>query len=369
LNSLDPADVPADAEGLSFKAQLIPAVFETLVRFDDNGNPQPWLATSWTHDASRKRWVFTIRPKVRLHSGALWLPPGGVIEISDEKPLPRILSELARPWNAIVVREPDGSLSGTGPFRVARWDARRGAQLVANDAYWNGRPYIDTVEIQMGRDARDQAQAFQLGRADVTDGVVGSSAGRPDTVIALLFDEGRTSPAAREAVALSIDRTAIRRVLLKDRGEISGALLPQWLSGYAFLFAPSRDLDRAKQLAGAASSLAFGYDRQDPVMRSIAERISVNAMEAGIAMRPGNGAIDVRLAALPVTSPDQWTVLGDLATLLKTSLPSSTQPYDSEKALLGGFRVVPLFHVTRGWNASAKLEGWPQLADVWIRKP
>jgi ABC-type transport system substrate-binding protein len=32
-----------------------PAVFETLVRFDDHGEPQPWLATSWTHDTARKR--------------------------------------------------------------------------------------------------------------------------------------------------------------------------------------------------------------------------------------------------------------------------------------------------------------------------
>ena len=51
---------------------LAGAVFETLVRLDDHGDPQPWLATAWTHDASRKRWVFTPRANVTLHNGAVW---------------------------------------------------------------------------------------------------------------------------------------------------------------------------------------------------------------------------------------------------------------------------------------------------------
>ena len=89
-------------------------------------------------------------------------------KLPDDRPIEQILRELARPWNAIVVREADGTLTGTGPFRVARWEAGKAATLVANEAHWKGRPYLDSVEIQMGRDLRDQTQDLQLGKADVT---------------------------------------------------------------------------------------------------------------------------------------------------------------------------------------------------------
>src|SRR5258707_7059644 len=56
-------------------------VFETLVRLDDKGAIQPLLATSWTHDATRKRWIFTPRPGVMLHNGVAWEP--GVLGYPD----------------------------------------------------------------------------------------------------------------------------------------------------------------------------------------------------------------------------------------------------------------------------------------------
>src|SRR4051794_7757817 len=83
LNALDPAQSPVDPVALGSWAQLIPSVFETLVRLDERGDPQPWLATAWTHDASRKRWVFTTRPGVMLHNGSMWSPAAGAIEVAD----------------------------------------------------------------------------------------------------------------------------------------------------------------------------------------------------------------------------------------------------------------------------------------------
>jgi MarR-like DNA-binding transcriptional regulator SgrR of sgrS sRNA len=349
----------------------VPAVFETLVRLDERGNPQPWLATSWSHDAARKRWVFAARPNVRLHNHAIWTPAASSLEVPDDRPIEQILRDLARPWHAIVVREPDGTLAGTGPFRVASWEAGKAATLSANEDHWKGRPYLDSIEIQMGRDLRDQAQDMQLGKADVTDASVGTSDAPPNMTLALVFDSPRASAAVREATSLSIDRVAIRRVLLKGRGDISGSLLPQWLSGYSFLFEGKRDMARAHQLAAGSLPLTFAYDRQDAVLRSIGERISVNAMEAGITMRPGSGAADVRLIALPVVSGDEWAALADMAVILKAPVASSfaSGPYEAERALLDGFRVVPLFHLTRSWSVIPGLHEWPDLPNVWIGQP
>jgi len=373
LNNLDPAEIPTDPVILEAKARLVPAVFETLVRLDENGNPQPWLATSWVHDAARKFWIFTPRAQVRLHNGAIWTPAPGSLEVPDDRPIDQILREMARPWNAIVIRDPDGSLAGTGPFKVSRWEAGKSATLIANEDHWKGRPYLDSVEIQMGRNLREQAQDLQLGKADVADAPISMRGAvlnvMPDVTLSLVFDSPRVSAAVREAVSLSIDRIAIHKVLLKGRGDISGALLPQWLSGYSFLFDGNRDVNRARQLATSAPPLTFAYDRQDAVLRSIGERISVNAMEVGIAMRPGNGPADVRLIALPVTSPDELSALADMAAILKTPFSFASPPYEAERTLLDGFRVVPLFHFTKSWSLGTGLHNWPDLPNVWIGRP
>src|SRR5581483_9067963 len=134
---------------------------------DEHGDPQPWLAVSWTHDMGRKCWVFTPRANVILHDGSAWsLPP---IEIADDKPIDEILRELSRPKNAIVIRA-EGSLTGTGPFRIARWEAGKSATLAAHDSYWQGRPFLDSIEIRLGRESAEQAADLQLGKADVIDG-------------------------------------------------------------------------------------------------------------------------------------------------------------------------------------------------------
>jgi MarR-like DNA-binding transcriptional regulator SgrR of sgrS sRNA len=355
---------------LEAKARLVPAVFETLVRLDESGKPQPWLATSWAHDVARKRWVFTARPRVRLHNGMPWTPGASALETPDDRPIEQILRDLARPWNAIVVRDPDGTLTGTGPFRVAHWDSGKAATLVANEAHWKGRPYVDSVEIQMGRDLRDQTQDLQLGKADVTDAPVGTTDdNRTEETLALVFDTPRSTPAVREAVALSLDKVVIRRVLLKGHGDISGALLPQWLSGYSFLFDGKRDVARARQLAAGSVPLTFAYDRQDAVLRSIGERISVNAMEAGITMRQGNGAADVRLVLIPVTSRDELAALADIAAVFRAPFSFAAAPYEAERALLDGFRAIPLFHLARSWNLAPGMHSWPDLANVWIGQP
>jgi ABC-type transport system substrate-binding protein len=106
-----------------------PLVFETLVRIDDRGIAQPWLATSWTHDAARKAWIFTPRANVLLHNSEVWSPPE--ISVADDKPIAEILRELARPRNAIRVGQ-----VGTGPFKISRWDAGKSATLAAHDGYW-----------------------------------------------------------------------------------------------------------------------------------------------------------------------------------------------------------------------------------------
>ena len=177
------------------------------------------------------------------------------------------------------------------------------------------------------------------------------------TTLALVCDQ------PQEALALSIDRAAINDVILQRQGEPTGALVPQWLSGYVFLFAPVRDIARARPLAKPAP-LGFAYDRDDPLIRAVAERIVVNAAEAGVTLRV-DGPQQVRLVRLRITSSDLQTTLSDLAAALNPRA-GTARLLEAEQALLAGFRVIPLFHLPLTHQLSPRVKGWPRLEETWM---
>ncbi len=362
-------------------------VFETLVRLDERGKPQPWLAMSWTHDQAHKRWIFTPRPNVTLHNGMTWQPSEASLSFPDDRPIERTLAELSRPRNAIAIRTPDGALVGTGPFAIAHWEPGKSASLSAHADYWGGRPYLDSIEIGMGQTLRQQALDLELGKADAIEADTANirrlrqqnanlAVSAPVEALALVFDGSPpvAAPTA-EAVALSIDRSAIQTVLLQRQGEVSSALLPQWLSGYSFVFPVARDLARARQLSTSAPgvgtpAIGIGYDRNDALCRAIAERIAVNAGEAGITVRAAaDGPVNAHIVRLHIASSDPWVALEDLAEQLKLDAPQPNgNLYNAERALLGAGRVISLVHVPMAWQLSAKVHGFAgwHLEDAWV---
>ena len=159
-------------------------------------------------------------------------------------------------------------------FAPAQWDAPRHAVYSADDKAPGGRPFLDAIEIQMGRRLSDQSIDLDLDKADLVEIDAGESrrnagargrtwASSPVRLLVLVFGARIEDARIREALALAVDRTAIHNVLLQRQGEISGGLLPQWLSGYAFLFPAAQDAARARTLAARraarrADSLAGG---------------------------------------------------------------------------------------------------------------
>ena len=63
-------------------------------------------------------------------------------------------------------------------------------------------------------------------------------------------------PRFTQALSLAIDRAAIVNVLLQRQGEPAGSLLPQWLSGYAFLFPAEVNVVDAKKIRAEHSGVA-----------------------------------------------------------------------------------------------------------------
>src|SRR5450631_2264555 len=166
-------------------------------------------------------------------------------------------------------RNTDGAFSGdegSGPFKISSWQPGKQLTLQANDKFRDGRPFVDAIEISMGRTFRDRLLDLELNKMDFTE-IPGQEArhaaergvrisqSQPDELLAIVFlkpraaaTNARALDAIGQALSLSIDRTAIVTFLLQKVGEPSGALLPQWSSGTSFLFSTSPDVPRAKEL-------------------------------------------------------------------------------------------------------------------------
>src|SRR5437870_1039876 len=70
LLTYEPVAGSALDDATTLRRQIALLVFDRLTRLDAHGAAQPALATSWEHDADLRRWVFHLRPAVRLHDGA-----------------------------------------------------------------------------------------------------------------------------------------------------------------------------------------------------------------------------------------------------------------------------------------------------------
>ena len=408
--SLDPAD---SGQPDSFaRRNLSRLIFDTLVRLDDHGRPQPALANSWQPEPGNQRWQFYIRHGVTFEDGApvtsdavaaslrvanpTWkvFPTGEAVVIECDSPAPDLPAELALPRNGVAKR--DGKLTGSGPFAIARWDPGKKLTLAARDDYWGGRAFADSIEVEMGKNFREQMISLDLGKADLIEVApeqahratmegrrVESSA--PVELMALVFSRDQQSPEdarLREALALGIDRGSMNTVLLQGGGDPAGGLLPNWITGYAFLFPTDGNLPRARQARSEvrqAPTWTLGYDASDQVARVIAERITLNARDAGLAMQLTMAATaDVRLIRAALASLDSRIALTNLAAALGLPQPkfsgnSAHDVYVAETALLQSQRIVPLLHLRATSAVSETVRNWAEdqagnwrLQDVWL---
>jgi hypothetical protein len=203
--------------------------------------------------------------------------------------------------------------------------------------------------------------------------------------MALVFNRERQSVGdgkLREALALSIDRGAMNNVLLQGAGEPAGAILPNWMTGYAFLFGTTVDLQRARQLRGEVTQLpawTLGYEGADPLARVIAERVALNAQDAGLTLQPVSaGTPDLRLVRVPLASLDARVALTDFASRVGLPQPRFEEDsvdglYRAENALLQSQRVIPLLHLRSAVALSGRVRGWAadpdgrwQLLNLWL---
>ncbi|HKV64063.1 MAG TPA: ABC transporter substrate-binding protein [Candidatus Acidoferrum sp.] len=438
-------------------------VYDRLVGLDNYGRFQPQLATEWSHNAASKRWQFTLRANVKFSNGTALtatdvvaalqpsLPNGQQISaagssvvIQSASPIPDLLEELASGRFFVYRVQPDGTLMGTGPFFVAETvssgrvpsssaTATSDATVVlsshgasktthlrfrANEETWSGRPFLDAIDVTLGVPPLRQLFDLQLGKADLVElspelvrratqdnQRVWSSAAV--TFYGLHFDEAQAAAAdvnLREALALSLDRQTMANVLLQKQAEPASALLPQWLSGYAFLFTMETNIDRAKEIraslpartATSTEPLRLRVDTSGDLAKLLGERVSVNARQAGILVQvvnrpisrstttPSDPTVGVHLFSWHYSSLSPRVELETMVSTLNSSSANEAavtsadaeQLYAREKKLLEERRVLPLVALPEYVGLGQRVRNWMparwgewHLADVWLDLP
>jgi ABC-type transport system substrate-binding protein len=430
--SIDPL---SDEDHPAARDRMAALTFETLTQIDAQGRLCPGLALSWHADQAKRTWQFRLR-LANFHDGTVLTAADVAASLAKSNPawkysaadrqtvsietpfaVQQMPELLALPRYAIVKRQADGNnppiLIGTGSYRLTQWQAGEHAQFTANEDYWGGRPFPDSIEFQMGATLRDQLMDRQLGPFSATELSVDQirnveqnnqtvMLSRPADLLALVFlqpDSGGrpgkkpVDARVRQALGLTMNRAAISNVIFQRRAIPAAGLLPQWLTGYEFMFSGATDMNRAKELRADAaayvviSPISLAYDFADPLARLAAERIAVDAREAGITVQPyaeshlyskvarSSMNADAILLRVPLQSLDPSVALAarmdDLGLPLESTpaILGATRPEDLleiERKLLESNRVLPVAHVPQVLWLNNTAHNWQQeLNGAW----
>jgi peptide/nickel transport system substrate-binding protein len=394
-------------------------VLDGLTALDANGLVAPALAVEWQSDSNDHRWQFRLRQGVHFHDGSPlnaaavamalntvctancpWTAVravGSTVIFTSDSPMPNLPALLASEAYLIALtRTADGQTPanpiGTGPFQFA--SSNNGLlTLAANESCWQGRPFVDQITITDNRPIREQWVDLSVGRTDIAEvppqelrlaqqqhlSVVISP---PVELLALeVPDAGAlTNAVLRAAIAESIDRGALSNVIFQKQGEITATLLPQSLTGYAFLFPADRDLNKANELRGGLTPppLTLTAD-SDPTMQLAAQRIALNLHESGFNVQVANARnaprADLALRKLPLEGADPAAALEILLRAAGENVPVAgrdpTALFRAEHDVLDLKTLIPLLDLPRAWAVGSRVrdvrlraDGTPDLAEV-----
>ncbi|EEI17141.1 ABC transporter substrate-binding protein [Corynebacterium lipophiloflavum] len=270
--------------GAAAPQALMGNIYETLVRIDDSGTPQPFLAESWDISADGSEYIFHLREGVRFSNGKEFTAEDAAFSISyvqdnwtnalkaqmapvvdaqplDAQTLKVTLERASSSWlwsmgtltgammtPASVERLATDPL-GTGPYTLERFAVGESVSFTKREDYWGGEVSHD-AQIRYFDDPTAALNALRVGDADVVwsmqapqlletlpediSVLVGTTNGE-----VLLSMNNRAAPfddpTVRKAVSYAIDRGAVNDVVYNGMAtDTGGAPVPPtdpWFTG------------------------------------------------------------------------------------------------------------------------------------------
>ena len=304
--AIDPVTV-ADVGGLA----LLQQTGEFLVFDAPDLTLQPQLALSWKPNDKADVWTFTLRQGVKFHDGHPFtaddvvatmdrladpanasnalsvfknvLSKGGTRKVDDhtvefhlDHPVGKFPYYVSSDnYNAIIRPSNyrgdfEKTFNGTGPFKLDRYQAKASASFMRNPSWWGGQVMPDRTEFSFYADQQPQILALQGGQVDVLQQFVvqGGQAllnNRDVKVINLKSSTQRqvhmrcdqgpfTDKRVRQALALTLDRPALIKGLLRGAGVVGNdsPFAPIYSSTDTGVPQRKKDIAQAKALMKAA---------------------------------------------------------------------------------------------------------------------
>ncbi len=299
-------------------AQVYEGIFSKLVDMAPDGSLIPDLATKWT-EIDAKTWKFDLVPNATFHNGEKFtsadvkytferiLNPktasayAGLyaqidsVDATDpavavfhlKSPFGPFLTNLATNGQivnkkAIESGDPARGPVGTGPFEFVEWVQGDHITVKKNPTYFKpGLPHLDSITFRFLPVDQSRIDALAAGELDWIDAVplqqvpalkadprftyvTSPVAGIPDFLALNTKKPPFDNPKVRQAIALAVDRAAIRDVAYLGTGELGLEEVPTGSSWYdpSGIFGASRDVAKAKALlaeAGYKDGLKIEY--------------------------------------------------------------------------------------------------------------
>jgi peptide/nickel transport system substrate-binding protein len=255
VDGLNPTSSSLSAPGMT----MAHAVFDTLAAIDQDDQPVPYLAESWSSSDDLMQWTITVRQGITFHDGtplnadALianfeaqrsdqlvglavrpFFPAEGAVEKIDEytvryHPLephasfPAYLATqlglVASPtWLAAAKADPTLNQApvGTGPFRFDSRNEDSVTRFVRNDDWWNGEVLLDAVEFFPISDPADRVDQLFAGVIDAlhtTDPAAILDLDTDPSIQQIVNDEGEEGFLMVNSTGAPVDDIRVRRAL------------------------------------------------------------------------------------------------------------------------------------------------------------
>nr|WP_306792779.1 ABC transporter substrate-binding protein [Collinsella urealyticum] len=251
-------------------------VGETLFRYSDAMEIQPWLATGFKME-DPKTWRITLRDGVKFSNGrdldatAVKECLDHLIEVHDRArtnldiesieasgkdviittttPKPTLLNSLSDPFGCIIDMQAGissvGMVVGTGPYVATSLESGSQIDLERNKHYWDGTPGYDEIRVLTITDGDTLTMSLQSGEIDGAYGMpyasyplfegddyTFSSTPTSRAFFAQMNFESPLAkdPAVRRAIALAIDKETFVNKMLKGNGYVAHGPFPENMS-------------------------------------------------------------------------------------------------------------------------------------------
>lgn len=283
---------------------------ETLFKYSDSMELEPWLAASY-ENIDENNWKITIREGITFTSGRTLdaqavkeclydlievhkraagdlnieniSADGNELYITTTKPVPALMNYLSDPYGCIIDMQAgvteDGNVSATGPYKAVSIETDKGLELVKNDNYWDKEPKLDKIIVKTISDGDTLTMALQSGELNAAYGLPYASLSLFDSNKGYSISSCETSRSffaqmnyeteslkednVRKAIAAAINKEEFTNVLLKGNGTAAKGPFPsEFAFGDSNVETVDYNIEYAKELlkeAGWTDTDSDGY--------------------------------------------------------------------------------------------------------------